>query len=276
MKSILKKIINSFLPYQHRYRIKENFKRSIRKIRDFGFTYKCPMCNSSIKKMLPFGYDFPVLKEKSVIGGGYRLNARCPVCYSVDRERLLYLYLNHKTSLFKTKTKTTLLHVAPERSLSAIIKQHSHIDYLTADLLSNEVMVNMDITNINYPDDYFDTVICNHVLEHIIDDIKAMRELYRVLKPNGWGILQVPISRTLAATYEDSSIVTPEERENQFGQSDHVRIYASDYLDRLKDAGFQVEEFNWWVDDEYFSGFTNKFSLLPEETIFVVRKSGAI
>ena len=230
------------------------------------------MCNSHIKNMLPFGYDFPVLIEKSVVGGGYRLNARCPVCYSVDRERLLYLYLQHKTSLFTSKT--TLLHVAPERSLSSIIKKHSHIDYLTADLLSNETMVNMDITNIHYPDDSFDAVICNHVLEHIIDDKKAMRELYRVLKPNGWGILQVPISRTLAVTHEDLSVITPEEREHEFGQSDHVRIYASDYLERLKEAGFQVEEFNWWMDDKHFSGSNNKFGLLPDETLFTVQKSG--
>lgn len=270
MRPVLKKIITFFLPYQYRYRIKEKSKQLIRKIHNFGFKYKCPMCNSHIKEMLPFGYDFPVLREKNVIGGGYRLNARCPVCYSVDRERLLYLYLQHKTSLFKQKTK--LLHVAPERALSSFIKKHIRIDYLTADLCSDGVMVKMDITHIEYPDNHFDAIICNHVLEHIIDDRKAMRELYRVLKPNGWGILQVPISHTLTETYEDASAITPEERENKFGQCDHVRIYASDYLDRLKEVGFQVDAFDWWTDDTYFSGSTNKFSLLPEETIFVVRK----
>ncbi len=270
MRSIIKKIIIFFLPYQYRYRINEKSKQLIRKIHNFGFKYKCPMCNSHIKGMLPFGYDFPVLSEKNVIGGGYRLNARCPVCYSVDRERLLYLYLQHKTSLFRQKTK--LLHVAPERALSSFIKKHIRIDYLTADLSSDGVMVKMDITHIEYPDNYFDAIICNHVLEHIIDDSKAMRELHRVLKPDGWGILQVPISRSLAATYEDCSIVTAEERERLFGQSDHVRIYASDYSERLKDAGFQVEEFNWWTDDKHFCGSTNTYSLLPGESIFFVTK----
>lgn len=271
MKTAIKKIINVFLPYSTRSSIKMSLKKLGRKISNFGFKYKCPMCNSHTRKMLPFGYDFPALREKNVIGGGYRLDARCPVCYSLDRERLLYLYLKHKTSLFKQETK--LLHVAPEKALSSFIKKHNHIDYLTADLSSDGVMVKMDITHIEYQDNNFDSVICNHVLEHIIDDRKAMRELYRVLKPNGWGILQVPISHTLTETYEDASAVTPEERENKFGQCDHVRIYASDYLDRLKEVGFQVEAFDWWTDDTYFSGSTNKFSLLPKETIFVVRKN---
>lgn len=273
MKTIFKNMINAFLPYSIRSSVKQSLKKLNRKIVNFGLKHRCPMCKSHIKTLLPFGYHFPVLAEKNVIGGGYRLNAKCPVCYSMDRERLIYLYLQHKTSLFKTKTN--LLHVAPERPLSSIIKQHSHIAYLTADLASNEVMVRMDITNINYPENHFDALICNHVLEHIIDDKKAMRELYRVLKPNGWGILQVPISRTLAITYEDAFIVTPEERENHFGQSDHVRIYAYDYVDRLKEAGFQVEEFNWWMDDKNFCGTTNKFGLLPQETLFCVRKLNA-
>jgi SAM-dependent methyltransferase len=271
MKTTIKKIINPFLPYEARLRIKKSIGQLGRKITNLGIKYYCPMCSSHIKKLLPFGYHFPVLSEKNVIGGGYRSNSRCKVCYSVDRERLLYLYLKNKTSLFSEKTK--LLHVAPERALSSIIKQLPHIEYLTADLSSNEVMVKMDITKIQYDDNCFDAVICNHVLEHIIDDTKAMRELYRVLKPNGWAILQVPISRTLAKTYEDTSIVTPEEREHKFGQFDHVRIYASDYVDRLRESGFKVEEFNWWLDDKHFCGSTNRFGLLPEEAIFIARKS---
>ena len=132
-------------------------------------------------------------------------------------------------------------------------------------------MVKMDITEIDYPDKSFNVIICNHVLEHIIDDKKAMNELYRVLKPGGWGILQVPMSLSLTTTYEDFSITDPTQREQVFGQSDHVRIYAIDYLDRLKESGFQVDPFEWWTDDE-FSDSNNRYGLLQDESIFVVSK----
>jgi len=184
---------------------------------------------------------------------------------------LLYLYLSNKTNLFTEPVK--LLHVAPEPALSAYIEQHSNIDYLTADIDLKSVMVKMDITEINYPDRSFDVIICNHVLEHIIDDRKAMNELYRVLKPGGWGILQVPMSISLDSTYEDFSITDPSEREQVFGQLDHVRIYAMDFVDRLKQSGFQVNPFEWWNDQE-FAGSNNKYGLLQDEIVFLVSKSG--
>jgi SAM-dependent methyltransferase len=251
-------------------RKKLRLKTLIRKVRFWGSKYYCPMCDSNIKELRPYGFKFPVLTEKNIIGGGYRLNVQCPICKSKDRERLLYLYLSKKTNLLTEQVK--LLHVAPEPALSSFIKQHSNIDYLTADIGSDSVMVKMDITEIEYPDKSFDVIICNHVLEHIIDDGKAMSELYRVLKSGGWGILQVPVSLSLAETYEDFSIVDPTEREQVFGQSDHVRIYAMDFLDRLKDAGFQVNPFEWWADKE-FAGSDNKHGLLQDEYLFVVSKS---
>ena len=115
-----------------------------------------------------------------------------------------------------------------------------------------------------------DAIICNHVLEHIPDDRKAMKELRRVLKPGGWGILQVPISYVLAATHEDPSIVTTEAREQAFGQYDHVRIYAKDYVDRLVGAGFKVEQFDWTKQGDAFGGSSNRFALIPEERVFAV------
>ena len=232
-------------------------------------TYKCPICNSHLKKLYPFGLKIPVLTKKKVIGGGYRLNALCPVCYSTDRERLAYLYLSKKTNIFTEVAK--LLHVAPEPGLSKIIKKHSNIDYLTADISSDDVMVKMDITEINFPDKTFDIIICNHVLEHIVDDRKAMRELFRVLKPGGWGILQVPMSLSIERTYEDYSITDPAEREQAFGQSDHVRIYAADYQDRLEESGFQSSRFNWEEDKE-FEGANNRYGLLQDESVFIVNK----
>ena len=265
MKSSIKKFVKLLIPENQRRKLKYYGN----KVRCFGFKYKCPICNSYLRMLNPFGLKFPVLTEKNVIGGGYRLNAQCPVCYSTDRERLLYLYLLKKTDFFSKKAK--VLHVAPEGGLSRIIKAHSNVDYLTADIGANNVMVKMDITEISYPTETFDVIICNHVLEHIIDDERAMSELYRVLKSGGWGILQVPISLSLEKTYEDFSVIDPSERETIFGQSDHVRIYGMDYVDRLKKSGFDVSIFSWSKDPEFFES-NNKYGLLQSENIFVVNK----
>ena len=163
-----------------------------------------------------------------------------------------------------------MLHVAPEMQLHRVIRSHPNIDYVTADLNSPFAMVKMDITNIEYEDNVFDVIICNHVLEHIPDDRKAMAELYRVLKPGGWAILQVPISLSLDRTLEDSTITTPEEREKIFGQEDHVRIYAKDYKDRLVLVGFRVK-----VDRFEGKGSDSdirKYGLLRDENIYVCSK----
>lgn len=236
----------------------------------FGSRYECPLCNSHLKTFLPFGFDFPVLSEKKVVGGGYRPYARCPVCGSLDRERLLYLYLLHKTDIFEKSQK--VLHIAPEPDLADILRNQAVVDYLTADLYSKDVMIKMDITNIQFPDNFFDAIICNHVLEHIIDDRKAMSELYRTLKAGGWAILQVPLSLSLEKTYEDFSITTTAGREEAFGQMDHVRIYARDYKDRLEQAGFKVNVFKWVTEAEGFGGRKNRFSLVEEECVFHASK----
>lgn len=265
VKSSIKTLAKLIIPVHQRSRLKYY----VHKVRFFGFKFKCPICNSHLSRLNPLGLKIPVLSENHVVGGGYRLNAECPVCYSTDRERLLYLYLLNKTRFFTEKAK--VLHIAPERGLSRIIKAHSNIDYLTADISSNNAMVKMDITKINYPAETFDVIICSHVLEHVIDDEKAMSELYRVLKQGGWGILQVPISLSLDKTYEDFSITDPSEREARFGQSDHVRIYAMDYFDRLQKSGFEVDRIGWQEDPDFF-GSNNKYGLLQSESIFVVNK----
>ncbi len=133
-------------------------------------------------------------------------------------------------------------------------------------------MVRMDITDIQFPENSFDAIICNHVLEHVIDDYKAMTELHRVLKPGGWAILQVPISLSLDKTYEDFSITTARGREEAFGQDDHVRIYAKDYASRLEQAGFKVNVFNWDAVAGSFGGSSNKYGLNEDEQIYSVVK----
>lgn len=264
MQNFFSNSLRQLVPANVRSALKKTFLR----IAHSGTRHKCPLCDSSLKSFLPFGFTFPVLTEKQVIGGGYRQNVLCPVCGSIDRERLLHLYLLHKTDLFNKPSK--LLHVAPEPRLTEILKSQPNLDYLTADFYVDTVMVKMDITDIHYPDNSFDVIICNHVLEHIIDDRKAMSELYRTLKPEGWAILQVPISHVLKSTYEDSSIVTKQEREIAFGQDDHVRIYADDYVDRLAQVGFKVKIFRWVDEPEAFGGETNLFGLNKEEAIYFV------
>ncbi len=132
-----------------------------------------------------------------------------------------------------------MLHVAPELFLESKFRQIHGVDYLTADLYNPKAMVKMDITDIQYPDQSFDIIYCSHVLEHVLDDVKAMTEFHRVLKHGGWAILLVPIFGE--KTYENTSIVAPKDRLKAFGQSDHVRKYGQDYVDRLREAGFTVE-----------------------------------
>jgi predicted SAM-dependent methyltransferase len=252
----------------------EEFGRSVwRRTRAFGLRHQCPICGAHLKGFLTDGLRHAVLAEKSIIGGGRRSTALCPVCRSWDRERLVYLYLKNRRHLLSSGTK--LLHVAPEANLGAWLRSRPGLRYCTADLNMNNVDLHLDLTCIPFPDSTFDAIICNHVLEHIVDDAKAMAELFRVLRPGAWAILQVPISPVIDATYEDSSITDSAGRERAFGQHDHVRIYAMDYVDRLKQAGFAVELFRWRADARDYGGERNKFGLIEREIVFFAsRKAG--
>ena len=181
--------------------------------------------------MLPYGY------------GEQRPNALSPSTLSLERHRLLWLYLKNETDFFTSQKK--VLHIAPEQCFLKRFKKQKNLDYITADLYSPIADVKADICNLPFEDNSFDVVFCNHVLEHIADDKKAMSELYRVLKPGGLGIFQIPQDLTLETTYEDFSITTPEERTKHFGQYDHVRIYGKDYFDKLRAVGFNVNEVDY-------------------------------
>ena len=184
----------------------------------------CPVCEKSSRVFLPYG-RVP------------RPDAMCPRCLALERHRVLWLFLKTKTDLFDGKAKK-MLHVAPEACFRRHFQRRLGESYLTADLFNEDVMIKMDITEIQFPDQSFDVIYCSHVLEHVDDDRKAMREFNRVLKNDGWAILLVPI--TAKETFEDASITDPQERLKVFGQEDHVRRYGPDYVDRLREAGFQV------------------------------------
>lgn len=268
MGNIFKKYLKSYTSPQI-YSLIKGGNDFVTLLTSIGNKYHCPFCNGRFSKLLPTGLLFSVLKEKQVIGGGYRLNATCPRCYSNDRERLIYLYLKkEQNQVFSESLK--LLHIAPETNLAIKLKSNQMIDYTSADLSSPLVDIQMDITNINQCDNTYDVIICNHILEHIIDDAKAMRELFRVLKNGGFAILQVPISYTIEQTFEDSTITSPEGRELVFGQNDHVRIYGKDYILRLEEAGFSVTNHNF-IESLKLEDI-NKFSLNKKENIFLCTK----
>jgi SAM-dependent methyltransferase len=169
---------------------------------------------------------------------GIRPAARCPVCGALERHRLIWLYCRAKTDLFDGRPKR-LLHVAPEPCLTRELRHIDALEYVGADLESRHAMVKMDVTAIQFDDASFDVILCNHVLEHVPDDQKAMRELLRVLKPGGWAIMQVPIKGE--TTQEDPAVTSATERTRLYGQHDHVRQYGRDYAERLRTAGFLVE-----------------------------------
>lgn len=233
-----------------------------------GDKVQCPFCEGSFEKFIPYGIISPAAEDSQVIGMGYRSSVLCPGCLSSDRERLVYLYLKHKTGIFHENI--TMLHVAPERNLQRVFTKSPTIEYLSADFASPLVMVRIDVAQLPHKDNLFDVIICNHVLEHVPDDQQAMAELYRVLKPGGWAILQVPISMSLERTYEDPNVTSPQERERLFGQRDHVRIYAKDYIGRLEGAGFRVETYN--LTDDMGESFADKHGLIQEENLYVCSK----
>jgi SAM-dependent methyltransferase len=185
----------------------------------------CPCCQRESSEFKSFGVK-------------PRPRAKCPSCGSLERHRLLWLFLASRPALLHGTRR--LLHIAPEPIMAGLFKSVSGIQYISADLMA-ETDVTLDITKLPFADGTLDAVVCNHVLEHVPDDRAAMREFRRVLSPRGWAILQSPLDPHRANTFEDFSVQDPKERERLFGQYDHVRIYGRDYFDRLGSAGFTVE-----------------------------------
>lgn len=188
----------------------------------FGKQHYCTVCDHSARLFI----RDPIAQNEF----------RCPNCYSLERHRLLGLY---KNKVFFTGNKK-MLHFAPEECVKKVFSDKKNIDYLSADLDRSKAMIEMDIQNIQFPENSFDLIICNHVLEHIPNDQKAMNELYRVLKPRGWAFLTVPINYKSETTFEDPAIFTPEQRIENYGQADHLRVYGLDFREKLNEAGFIV------------------------------------
>jgi SAM-dependent methyltransferase len=192
-----------------------------------GDTYTDPIDGKSFRQFLSYGYE------------KIRPNVLSPSTLSLERHRLFWLYLTNETDFFSAKLK--VLHFAPEQAFLKRFKRLSNLEYTTTDLNSPIADVKADICNLPFTNNSFDFIICNHVLEHIPNHIQAMREIYRVLAPNGTAILQVPYDRNRTTTFEDNTITDPKERARVFGQYDHVRVYGMDFFETLKSVGFKVE-----------------------------------
>ena len=222
-----------------------------------GNRYTDPIDNKSFRNFLPYGY------------GHQRNNVLSPSTLSLERHRLLWLYLNNETDFFTAKHK--VLHFAPEQAFYKRSRKLSNQDYTTTDLYSPLADVKADICNLPFNDNSYDVILCNHVLEHIPDDTKAMQELYRVLKPGGMGIFQIPQDLTREMTFEDNTITDPKERARIFGQYDHVRVYGRDFFDKLRSIGFRV------VEEDYTKKIApadvERFCLAPGEVIPVCFKA---
>ncbi|HLZ16169.1 MAG TPA: methyltransferase domain-containing protein [Cyclobacteriaceae bacterium] len=219
----------------------------------FGKNVECPICRHRYKKFLPYGRI------------NSRENALCPHCLSLERHRLLWLYLKEKTNFFSGQLH--VLHVAPEHCFMKPFEKQHRENYVTADIESPLARVKVDIHQIPFPENYFDAILCNHVLEHVRDDIQVMNEFYRVLKPGGWAILQVPFFNPVPdETFEDNAITDARQREKIFGQEDHVRKYGKDYPQRIRQSGLQV------MEDPFSSGFSEEkafyFGIVRQETIY--------
>lgn len=221
-----------------------------------GNRYTDPIDGKSFKSFLPYGY------------GKQRENVLSPSTLSLERHRLFWLYLINETDFFKAPKK--VLHFAPEQAFYKRFKKMTNLEYVTTDLNSPLADVKADICNLPFEDQTFDVILCNHVLEHIPEDTKAMQELYRVLKVGGMGIFQIPQDLSREKTFEDNSITDKKERQKIFGQYDHVRIYGCDYFDKLRSIGFKVDEVDY--TKTLSEAEIDKFRLAKGEIIPVVSK----
>lgn len=195
----------------------------------------------------------------------------CPRCGSLERHRLLALYLRDAGVLEGRPAR--ILHVAPEDGLERILRALPGIDYVSGDLEDPRAMIRLDVTELPFAEASFDVVICNHVLEHIPDEQRALAEIHRVLRPGGWALLQSALDPMLEETLEDPRIVDPDERTRVFGQRDHVRLYGLDYGERLRAAGFQVTVAAY--DRLLGPKAVHRHGLLPGEDIYRCDKPSA-
>ena len=238
-----------------------------------GDRYNCLYCQQTASRFRAAGSHSKRIKKLDAIGTARRGNAICPFCGSSDRSRLLRLYLDRQ--LHKSGPSERLLHIAPDDILARWLSRQPHIEFTCGSLYPEDFAefnaITLDVTQINFPDNYFNIVLCNHVLQQVPDHLTAMQEISRVLKPGGWGILQAPIARKLDTTDEDISIANHRERRCRFGSTLYYRIYGRDYPQILQANGdwkiTEIKPADFLSEDEI-----SRNALIPKETIYRVEK----
>jgi SAM-dependent methyltransferase len=230
-------------------RYRPALRRTVRPMLHRGHAVSCPCCGGEFSRF---------------VSHRARPRAKCPRCASLERHRLLQLYVAERTEL--PTGDLSVLHFAPEYELQRYLRAQPGLRHRSADIDSPLADDQVDIMDLPYDDESFDVVICLHVLEHVADDRRAMRELARVLVPGGKAIVMCPVDDSRAETLEDPSVVTPEDRARVFGQFDHVRLYGRDFGDRLAEAGFDVRVESFL--DELPPERVARYGLRREEELF--------
>jgi hypothetical protein len=229
MKALIRYVLNH-LPRKHIHRIVRLF-TPLFCMMYAGRKVQCPICRRRFRRFMPYGYTYS------------RNNSLCPNCLSLERHRLMWLFLTNETDFFEKRLR--LLHIAPEPCFIPHLEKHLGDQYLTADLESPLAKMKMDIQHIPLGENEIDVVFCNHILEHVENDRLAMQEMFRVMRPGGWGIILSPVVPGKKETYENPSLTTWEQRQNAYGQGDHLREYGEDYVNRLTEAGFETEAIDY-------------------------------
>ena len=263
-------------------------KKILTKLLYSGVKYRCPVCGWRIRRFLPltkfytenlrnYGFKYKIEQFETLNLASYS----CPICGASDRDRLIALFIKEWLKQNCELQNLSIIDFAPSPPLTSYIRReisqlNLSVEYRTADLYMENVDDKVDIMDIRsiYLSDQFDFFICSHVLEHVMDDKKALGELYRILKPGGCGILMTPIHLEVESTDEDPSILDEAEKWRRFGQFDHVRLYSkNDFLFRIKEASFIVQQ----LGEEYFgkkSFYANGIS--DKSILYIVKKTGEL
>ncbi|MEA2421017.1 MAG: hypothetical protein QOF55_116 [Thermoleophilaceae bacterium] len=223
-----------------------------------GNRVECPCCGAHFSRFMP--------------GLSHRDTRVCPRCGAQERHRALWLYMRERTDLF-ARPQLSILHWAPEYALQRSLRALPNAAYVSADLEGDEAAQHMDMTDVPFKDGAFDLIVCVHVLEHVADDRRAMREMARVLKPGGTAMLLVPIVLEQPTRENDPAVVTPEQRKAAYWQEDHVRLYGADFPARLEEEGFDVTVDRWVRSLDQAT--LERHGLFPLEDVYVARKPAA-